>query len=446
MSMTRFFLAVACAANLLALAPRAETLTGRVVDGTSGPLTAVRVTLSRNKAADTTVADGRFELQFGTAAIFAGAGAGAPIPGFSIRNGRAKIRIERPSHIGISLYAATGGKIATVTDKSYAAGGFEIPLAASVNGLHPGLYVLAVSIGESHSFSKILVAGESIPAASGAPASDAGASYVGALSKGSASAASSAGIAPDTLTLAKSGFFTKKMALESVASRDLGDVTFVQDIISVRNVIQDKYDEAVMDATSKSGLDASMAMVIKAMIVAESGFNAQAISMYDITLPCGTHSYGLIQVTPGCVDGYATLPAGTRVTATISGGLSGSKPVLTYADPADRDAGNTIVQENGIIIDLVTNAANPLWETSAFNPAYCLAKGTKTIKDVIDQMKRKASCTEANYVAMALAGYNQGEGTVNGCTSYSANGQNYANSVLAQYRTFCKTAGVTALY
>ena len=97
--------------------------------------------------------------------------------------------------------------------------------------------------------------------------------------------------------------------------------------------------------------------------------------------------------------------------------------------------------------DLVTNAANPLWATSAFNPAYSIDHGAKAVADVMGEMKRShGGCTEANYVAMTLAGYNQGSSTVSGCTSYSPNGTTYANNVLNQYRTFCKSAGITPVY
>jgi hypothetical protein len=169
--------------------------------------------------------------------------------------------------------------------------------------------------------------------------------------------------------------------------------------------------------------------------------------MYDIQLPCGTHSYGLIQVTPGCVRGYATLPATTAPTATISGGLSGNPAVLTYMNPEDKTNLNTIVKENNIVINLVGNPANPLWPTSAFNPDYSIEHGTKTVFDVRAEMKRKfASCTEAQYVTMALGGYNQGSGTVTGCGALNAGGITYANKVLDQYRRFCTAAGITPVF
>jgi hypothetical protein len=229
-------------------------------------------------------------------------------------------------------------------------------------------------------------------------------------------------------------------------TQDVGDVTIERDPVMVGDVAKDKFDQYILDGVKNHQLDASLAMILKAMIVIESSFNVQAISMWDAQLPCGTHSYGLIQVTPGCERGYATI-YGVQPTASISGGLNGNPAKLTWFNAADQASGNTIVQEAGILIDLVTNAANPLWATSAFNPAYSIDHGAKAVADVMGEMKRShGGCTEANYVAMTLAGYNQGSSTVSGCTSYSPNGTTYANNVLNQYRTFCKSAGITPVY
>jgi soluble lytic murein transglycosylase-like protein len=260
------------------------------------------------------------------------------------------------------------------------------------------------------------------------------------------SLAKSAAIA-DTLALSKAGYFTKKITVESSITQSLNDITLVLNKIYTKNLIYDKYDQFIVASAEKYKLDPSVAMVLKAMIVIESSFNANAISMYDTQLPCGTHSYGLIQVTPGCERGYATLPAGTPVTATISGGLNGVTPVLTYTDPADKTKGNTIVKENNIIIDLVTDQTSPLWSTSAFNPAYSIDNGAKALASVLGEMKGNfTNCSEANYVSMALAGYNQGSSTVSGCSAFSPNGQNYATNVIAQYRKFCTSAGISAVF
>jgi hypothetical protein len=380
-------------AGLLALAAGADTLTGRVVGPNSTPLAGVRVTLPRiNGALDTTGPDGRFELKVPNAAI---AFRGGSLPHLTISGGPESEPKEARDLLG--KYAAH----ATAHNRVV----FGNPRAHSTGDARPGLD------GNSPAMPAKL-------AAEG-----------------------------DTLVMSKTGWFMKKTAMPSPAGKDMGDVTMERDIVGVGSANDDKFDRQIVDAYINNGIDSSLAMVVKAMIPIESSFNAQAISMYDTQLPCGTHSYGLIQVTPGCERGYATLPAGTKVTATISGGLNGNPAVLAWNDPADKASGNTIVQEAGIIINLITNPSSPFWPTSAFNPAYAIDHGAKALKDVMAEMKRKFnSCTEANYVAMGLAGYNQGSSTVSGCTSYSANGTNYQNKVLEKYRTYCKAAGQTAKY
>jgi hypothetical protein len=379
--------------GLLALAAGADTLTGRVVGANSVPMAGVRVTLPKiTGALDTTGADGRFELKVPNAAI---AFHGRTAPHLTLAGGpESEIQEARDLLGKYATHATAHNRIVFDNPRAHIAGEARLDLDGNDAALLAKL------------------------AADG-----------------------------DTLYMAKTGWFTKKTPMPSLAGRDIGDVQILRDVVGVGVANYDKYDQQIVDAYPKHGLDSNTAMVVKAMIVIESSFNAKAISMWDTQLPCGTHSYGLIQVTPGCERGYATLPASTAVTATISGGLNGNPAVLTYLDPADKDKGNTIVKENGIVIDLVTDEASPLWPMSAFNPAYSIDNGAKALSDVRAEMKRKfTGCTEANYVAMALAGYNQGSSTVSGCTAFSANGNTYQQNVLKQYQTFCKGAGMTPIY
>lgn len=431
------FWAFLTAMHVLGMAIGAQSLTGRVVDGKAVPVSGAKVALSLAKINVTTGADGSFELKAGSAILIrdgrdgqAGqgqggeaTGGGTPLAAISIHGDRVHLDVTSPQSLAIVLYALDGKRTATLADRFFADGAYDFPLPPAASGRNPGLRILRIhsGLGDVSAITPSLST---------------------ALPKGSASAA-----AADTLSITKLGYYTAKITLESLLSRNLGDLVLQQDVLFSRNANYDVYDQIVLEASGKHNLDTSGAMVVKAMMVIESSFNAKAISMYDTQLPCGTHSYGLIQVTPGCERGYATLPAGTKVTATISGGLNGNAAVLAYADPADKASGNTIVMENNIIIDLVTDPASPFWAMSAFNPAYSIDNGAKALADVRSEMKsRFQGCTEANYMAMALAGYNQGSGTVSGCASYSANGTNYANSVLAQYRSFCKLAGLTAVY
>jgi soluble lytic murein transglycosylase-like protein len=252
---------------------------------------------------------------------------------------------------------------------------------------------------------------------------------------------------PDTIALSKSGYFITRKPILSLATQNVGDIILNIDKIAVNNASQDLYDQFIVEAIANNGLDSSIAMILKSMIVIESGFNVRAISMYDTQLPCGTHSYGLIQVTPGCFPQYAAAPAGTPVTATISGGLNGVRPVLTYINKADSIAGNTVIQEQDHLINIVTNPANPLYAGSAFNPAYNLNYGAKALAGFIADVKsRFKTCTQVEYVKMGLAAYNRGGGAVTGCGAYSADANTYVTNLLARYKTFCNSAGIPIVY
>lgn len=368
----------------------ADTLVGRVMGAGSSPLAGVRVALPKLNLVDTTGADGRFELKLPASGLFSENENGMP-------SGFATDAVETET---AALRDLSGRSVSHPSAR-------DIVLFADPEMRRTG---------RRQSFSETMV-----------------------LAKAAADG--------DTLVLSKTGWFVLKKPMPATGAGDMGDLAMIRNIAGVGVANYDKYDQHIVAAYPRYGLDSSMAMVIKAMIVIESSFNAKAISMWDTQLPCGTHSYGLIQVTPGCERGYATLPGTTAVTAAISGGLNGNPAVLTYPDPADKASGNTIVKENGIVIDLVTDESSPLWAMSAFNPAYSIDNGAKAIAGVLGEMKsRFGNCSTANYVSMALAGYNQGSSTVSGCTSYSANGTAYQDKVLKQYRTFCKAAGVAPVY
>lgn len=408
------------------LAPRADIISGRIVEGNQ-PLTGARVLLHPRGISVVTGADGLFALTVPGSGIVRQGGEGSDAADFSLQNNRLHLRLAGTQDVGVDVFALSGARVAAIFHGTLGAGRQVIPMEGWDRGLAPGIYLLGVRMGGSWSYARIGTQTASHP--------------IAFFKRSSMEAAG------DTLVISKTGYYTERTVMASVQTQNLGDLPLEKDRIRTGSLLQDKYNRIIIESVDKRGLDTSFYMVIKAMIVIESSFNANAISMWDVQLPCGTHSYGLIQVTPGCVRGYATLPGGTPVTATVSGGLSGNPAVLTYANPADKASGNTVVSENGIVINLVSNPANPFWPTSAFNPAYSIDNGTKTMADVRSEMKQRfGSCTAANYVSMALAGYNQGTGTVSGCTSFSAGGTTYANKVLDQYRYFCKEAGITAVY
>lgn len=431
MSVGQVFLGgLAIAATALGV-QAAETISGRVTAG-GAPLANVRVTYLKTGAADTTGADGRFDVKVGVSSILT-SGRDAGAPGFALRGGRLELDNPAQGSVSAALFSIEGRQEAVLFRADLPAGSHSLALAPATR-TSPGLHLLAVSAGGSVAYAKVLLTGR-------------GLEMRDAFHNATAPALRKSSAEGDTLVFATKGYFTQKKGMASMATQDIGDFPLVRDPIMVNNIVQDKFDLQIMNALKNRQLDESIGLILKAMIVIESSFNVQAISMWDVQLPCGTHSYGLIQVTPGCERGYATLPAGTKVTAAVSGGLNGNAAKLAWNDPADKESGNTIVQEAGIIIDLVTNPANPLWATSAFNPDYSIDHGAKAFGDVMGDMKRSfGNCSAPQYVAMTLAGYNQGASTVNGCSSFSAGGVTYSTNVLNQYRKFCTAAGVTPIY
>jgi hypothetical protein len=335
----------------------------------------------------------------------------------------------------VALFSA-GGEKSLIHDGFLARGLRKISLRDWATRAGSGIYVLVVSNGHVQAQVKITLAGGRIG------------SFSRVAISGTGRLAKEAAEATDSLTFTKNGFITKKIPLPSLATQNLGDIPMspLPSGIAVGVPAYDMHDTFILESAPRNGLDNAVAMVLKAMIMIESTFRVNAISMWDTQLPCGTHSYGLMQVTPGCVQGYATLNSGNP-TASISGGLNGVPAQLTYFNDADRVSGNTTVRENGILINLVSNPSNPLYPTSAFNPAYSIDYGAKALSQVHSEMKsRFGGCTQVNYIHMALAGYNQGSLTVTGCNAFSANGRVYVDKVIAQYRSWCQSAGIPVVY
>jgi hypothetical protein len=436
MKRIRFFPVFICIVGCVVAAHGQVTITGRAVNTASGPLAGVRVTLTQLKISDTTGADGLFSLPIASSVL--SLEKHVLVPSFSIRNNQVEFALSNRQNVVIALFDASGKKAATVLDRSLTKGNYSFSFSGPADGLSSGLYLLGVFIDQTASYAKVVVTGGKINSSTRTD-------WLGPAPGTAKRAVTSASL--DTIALSKSGYFITRSPLLSLATQNVGDIVLNQDKIAVNNANQDLYDQFIVESIARNGLDSSVAMILKAMIVIESGFNVRAISMYDLTLPCNTHSYGLIQVTPGCITGYAALPTTTPVTATISGGLGGVRPLLTYINKADSIAGNTIVKEDDHVIDLVTNPANPLYATSAFNPAYNLNYGAKALAGFIADVKsRFKTCTNVEYIKMGLAAYNRGGNAVTGCGVYSADATTYVTNLLARYKTFCNSAGIPIVY
>jgi hypothetical protein len=425
-------LILACAA--LAHPLRAQTVSGRVVDPAGNALASVAVSLSGGKGSAVTGPDGRFRVGPGATSLSGPARGGS---GFAIRGNALAFRLERRGRFALALFTLGGARVAGLREGELAAGRHELPLGDPPASLRAGIYVLSLERDGARSTAPVVVAeGRFL-----APPR----SFTEVDEKGMAKAAAPSA---ETLLVSLSAYLPKRIPVSLAADADVGDVMLSRYAIAVGNPVFDKFDDFVIAGAAKQGLDQHAALIVKAMLKAESYYNPLCISFYDQELPCGTHSYGIIQLTPGCVPGFAALPAGTAVTATITGGVRSTKAVITHFNKADSISGNTIVKENGIIVDLVTNPKNAFWPTSAFNPEYNIANGARIFKKVLTTMKGKFSgCTEANYVAMALAGYNEGDQAVKSCTNYGTSfGSRYAVNVTTDYRAFCKSLGIPAVY
>ncbi len=159
------------------------------------------------------------------------------------------------------------------------------------------------------------------------------------------------------------------------------------------------------------------AMLIKAQIAQESGFNPNAISPDSpCKIPMGwtdaeSKSFGLMQVTPACNEGSSLL-------------MADGHPNLTTA----MDAG-------------------ALWETSAFNPAHNIDAGVKTTVDFLNAVKtRFPGCTNAQYNLMSAGAFNSGAGSILGCGLYDTRAAAYVTAVLGAYSEFASNAGWPSQY
>jgi hypothetical protein len=180
------------------------------------------------------------------------------------------------------------------------------------------------------------------------------------------------------------------------------------DALQTCNGSQDAYDCALLQlAPAMSEPDP---MIFKAQMSLESGFNVFAISP---DMPCApkpgwtadeAKSFGLLQLTPAC------------------GWLS--KALLPNGHP-----------------NLTKDMNVAAWATSVFNPALNVEEGVRAIPvNRQSVMKAFPGCTVAQYTMMALAGFNQGMGSVMGCGKYSPNGLNYVNSVFVRYDSLARAA------
>jgi hypothetical protein len=184
--------------------------------------------------------------------------------------------------------------------------------------------------------------------------------------------------------------------------------------IETGNPEYDAYDSFIRNSVAtESWPDA---MMIKAMVYQESSFEWDAISSDS---PCGrpsgwtdaeSKSFGLMQITPACDEGEECW-----------------KP--------DGHPNRT------------KDMSSPDFATSCYRPELNIAIGTATtVSEWKSMQKEFAGCTANEYILMAIAAYNSGHGSVDGCTTYTSRARTYIRNVLERYDELARLAGVPNPY
>ncbi len=175
--------------------------------------------------------------------------------------------------------------------------------------------------------------------------------------------------------------------------------------ISIGDPAYDQFDSYIINATNHYGITDSM--MVKSMILQESSFDMFAISQ---DIPCGipdlwtdqeSRSFGLMQVTPACIEDH------------------GSRP------------------------DLTTDMNSPNWNTSWFNPEYNINRGVKSLSDNLLLMESEfPGCSNAQYMLMALGAYNSGEGAIYGCGEWNDRADEYITNVTTHHRILSQMSNI----
>jgi len=175
--------------------------------------------------------------------------------------------------------------------------------------------------------------------------------------------------------------------------------------ISIGDPRYDQFDSYIINATNHHGITDKM--MVKSMIRQESNFDMFAVSS---DIPCGvpsgwtdeeSKSFGLMQVTPACLEG------------------GGDRPSLT------------------------TDMNSPNWATSWFNPEYNINQGVKSLSDSLLLMKSKfLGCSNEQYMLMAAGAYNSGEGAIEGCGLWNDRADMYITNVTGHHRILSQIANI----
>lgn len=151
------------------------------------------------------------------------------------------------------------------------------------------------------------------------------------------------------------------------------------------------------------------AMIIKAIIRVESGFQVDAMGC---TAPCGT-------------------PSGWSASEVKCLGMM---QIVAACSPEPNDLG--MLSNGHPNMSLDTSAGS--WVTSIFNPAVNIERGVRAIAgNRVDVVERFPGCTEEQYTLMAIGNYNH-YGSTTACDAYNTE---YCDAVLKYYHQYSAAAG-----
>jgi Transglycosylase SLT domain len=184
------------------------------------------------------------------------------------------------------------------------------------------------------------------------------------------------------------------------------DSTITTTNISIGDPVYDQFDSYIINATNRYGITDKM-MMVKSMILQESNFDIFAVSP---DIPCDvpdgwtdqeSRSFGLMQVTPACVEPDA------------------GRPNLTTD----------------------TNSSN--WATSWFNPEYTINRGVKSLSDNLLLIKSNfPGCSNEQYMLMALGAYNSGQRAIDGCGEWNDRADEYITNVTTHHRILSQMVNI----
>lgn len=227
--------------------------------------------------------------------------------------------------------------------------------------------------------------------------------------------------------------------------------------IGISNANQ--FDYQIVQAAVKYDINP---MLLKAQIWQESNFNDTVISRYDTTLPCGGHSFGLMQWTPACNPTYGTTTA-YAANAEVKYGLNGVQPWIECTSQSGCTFGDWFANEyssqagHNITEVLLTSPQFAPYDISVWNATYNVETGAMFDNNTMWCTGSTTSCVAAwetsnhyscNWLqteVMGMAVYNWGStGVLTGCATttsgFNSGDSTYGYQVISKYGSLISAA------